>query len=1523
MSFSASSLFVANRCMLEDETLVRHVSWSQADPVGAIMASTFDKNDREIHQVLFINNEGGLLKNSSVTHTHEATVLSWQPNSRILAIGWGDGMISCWSVDGRIRPSSTFSNTSQHMSNIKVLEWNPAGKRLVSGDGNGLVVVWAVDARGTLTPTRQYRKKGEIMSITFCHLTMKADGPRKPAIESSFSPSFFFGTSRGGLVYADDLGNCADVHQLSSSVDTLMFFQEASRLVIITRSLMLIQYQVSDDGKVSRISQVKLSVAGDIVEKGLRSVVWAGPGILAAACHEKMVRLFDIAADETYNISLSALGDMVERGDRVVAVAFSPIDRYLAIGTKGGVIAIWKFTGQPRDVSLKGGHIATPTSQGDWVLHHKAILKSSVTKLEWGGGQGTLAVVTEDGCVVLGENTLHNSIDGDLAILQTDTHEVSVFIKGDSWAEKPGILISGIASAQTCFVIWSGKRARVYRYDPQLRRCEAMETFETPTKCIAIADSTHLADESLFVADAQVVRVLTFAGTQKGSVSFSEAEGNPTHLDIKGRYLAIMTDRNIVKVMDVHTPTKPKPVGSAGKFEVEAIGVSPTGVTPHADTPAFGAYFSFFPNVPVTSTASKPTMQVRCVKVNCDGSRVAILADRVEGALRVRHPDSRLHVYDRSKGGVNSYDFESQGRCPVSVFWDAHDDRLLCVEAVKTGSSASKESGANGFNSRVSGDSSENEVEIVMFFATSDHGILLQDSFPKKMPFGSLIGIECPNIYFRSAPPPIGEDGLPVRSPVADLKVCTKVMRDFVGLETEVDDESRLALLEFSFNLTLGRLDDAYRAVKTVDSPSIWENMAQMCVKTRRLDVAEICLGHMGHARAASALRDAKNEGCSNEACIGILAIHLGLLDDAAKLFREAKRSDLLNRLYQSAGLWEKAIDVASANDRIHLKTTHFHYAKHLESIGNVDGAIKNYELSETSRNEIPRMLYTLGLMGDLEDYVHRSADKDLLKWWAAYLESKGKYDKARRYYSKANDFLSLVRISCFKGDFATAAEIVGETQDKAAAYHFARQLELKGEVSQAIQYYASSGCYNQAIRIARANDLDTDLMRFALKSTSSLMLDCAAHFEAKGDMDKAIQLYHKGGDLAYALDLCFRSAGSSGKSKSQQSQAIFDMLNNIAADLGTNTSPQTLARCAEFLVQHKQYERAADLYIMAKRIPQAIDMCFTYKVDISEEMLDKLTPPDTADPQEKKEALKDLAKALKRQGSYLLASKKYTQAGDRVRAIKCLVRSGDTKAVIQFASISRTSEIYKLAANYLQQMNWRESAEIMKAIITFYTKAKAYEQLAGFYDSCAQVEIDEYRDYEKAHGALREAVKQLGKAEDNGGGYIGQMTQEMNHRISLIDRFVQARKASKREPLVMVSICEALLKEGNLEEAIRVGDCLAMLVEHYHSAGNMKEAYKNMQDMEGRGIALHPYIDGSILNEVCAAMGVKSAPSSPEFKPKASGNHSATKYDSKHGDDEDLAEMDEEIGEDLDDDDEQKEQAKPQWGRGYAAPRK
>ena len=39
-------------------------------------------------------------------------------------------------------------------------------------------------------------------------------------------------------------------------------------------------------------------------------------------------------------------------------------------------------------------------------------------------------------------------------------------------------------------------------------------------------------------------------------------------------------------------------------------------------------------------------------------------------------------------------------------------------------------------------------------------------------------------------------------------------------------------------------------------------------------------------------------------------------------------RYDMLNKLYQDSGQWNKALDVCENNDRIHLRNTYYNYAK-------------------------------------------------------------------------------------------------------------------------------------------------------------------------------------------------------------------------------------------------------------------------------------------------------------------------------------------------------------------------------------------------------------------------------------------------------------------------------------------------------------------------------------------------------------------------------------------------------------------
>ena len=131
---SGSSLFYESGPRLDKDVFVQQLAWSNVDPLAALACNACDDRGREIGQIVFINNEGTLLNTAPISHPCDASVMAWQPNGRILAIGWNDGMVSCWLVDGKNRPTCTFSNNSQHNSVISVLKWNPFGKRLVTGD---------------------------------------------------------------------------------------------------------------------------------------------------------------------------------------------------------------------------------------------------------------------------------------------------------------------------------------------------------------------------------------------------------------------------------------------------------------------------------------------------------------------------------------------------------------------------------------------------------------------------------------------------------------------------------------------------------------------------------------------------------------------------------------------------------------------------------------------------------------------------------------------------------------------------------------------------------------------------------------------------------------------------------------------------------------------------------------------------------------------------------------------------------------------------------------------------------------------------------------------------------------------------------------------------------------------------------------------------------------------------------------------------------------------------------------------
>ncbi|KOO26905.1 intraflagellar transport protein 140-like protein [Chrysochromulina tobinii] len=720
----------------------------------------------------------------------------------------------------------------------------------------------------------------------------------------------------------------------------------------------------------------------------------------------------------------------------------------------------------------------------------------------------------------------------------------------------------------------------------------------------------------------------------------------------------------------------------------------------------------------------------------------------------------------------------------------------------------------------------------------------------------------------------LGGDALNAK--VAQIAISSDGTRVAACLQTQpggmeaLDVETRKALVDFSYFLTVGAMDEAHKAVKLVRSAAVWENMARMCVQTKRLDIADTCLGNMGHARGARAVRDVveahtRPDGTISEpeVCAAVVAVQLGMLKEAEQLYASCGRHDLLNTLYQASGQWEKALEIAEKEDRIHLKATHYTYARQLEAEGETMKAAEHFERSDTHRVEVPRMLFDSHQLPELKEFIDRTQDPELYTWWAQYAESNARFKEALTYYEKAADHLSIVRVLAFHNKLERAAEVVNASNHSGAAYHLAKQYEQKAAseqgtsaeralIQQAIQFYQRAGRYNHAIRLAKAHDLASELNVIASSSNPKLAADTAAYFEKNGQPDRAVQLYQQGGQLAKAVELCFRFS-------------LFEQLSAISEKLPPDSDPALITRCAEFFLDHGQWDKTVTLFAAAGQCAKAIDLCIMHNVTLTEPMAEKLAPELGQKGAETEELLNSLrlkvAKVLKRQGNYHLACKMYTQAGDKVKAMKCLLRSGDTQKICYFAGVSRNRDIYILAANYLQNLDWKADPEIVKNIVQFYSKAKALDSLAAFFDSCAQIEIDDYRDYEKALGALREAHEWMGKARvQDKDAKVASLAQ----RISHVEAFVRARKTVKTEPEETVRLCFQLLDEPTVEHALRVGDVYALMVEWFYSQRQMEQAYNLIEKMVARSIVLAPYLDQEMIAAICASMGA-AVPHDPQ----------------------------------------------------------
>ncbi|ORX82074.1 hypothetical protein BCR32DRAFT_327034 [Anaeromyces robustus] len=865
----------------------------------------------------------------------------------------------------------------------------------------------------------------------------------------------------------------------------------------------------------------------------------------------------------------------------------------------------------------------------------------------------------------------------------------------------------------------------------------------------------NINDQELFIADGLKIDICNFQGTVKQSIVGLESEGEICSIHSANNYLVVGTSNKCLKIIDT------------SKREAKVM------------------YTKIFDDLDVECISS--------VKCSYTGNYISFMNSSSVN-------DNKLYIYDNEKAIAMNIDFSELGLKPINYIWDSVDHRLLVCEVEQIFSIEN--------DHQIKREQSKCN-EILFLYISPENKILIHSRVP--INDCKFIGSSVPFIYLMKKKSDNGDNNN------SEIVLEKQIMKGYAGVDCN-DTTIIKHMIDFCYYITIGNLDEAFKSVHMIKNKEVWENMAKMSIKTKRLDVASICLGNMGNAVAVQALNELSNEEC-NDVKLATIAIYLEMYDEAEKLFISAKAYDKLSQLYQARGKWEKAIDIVTSYNKINIKPTYYNYGKYLEEMGDYNGAIKAYEKSGNSNFEIPRIF--LKIIKDenkLKEYVENSTDKSIYKWWAQYCELKSDFEEAIKYYQKANELSLAVKVLCSSGKLNEAIKLAESANNPAADFHIGRQYENQRNIKEAIKFYSNAKCYSYAIALAKDYKLETDLMQLALKSTPELMIDVARYFEdVVHEYDKAINLYYKGENISKALDLCF---------KHQQ----YELLGDIIMSFDDNIDISTLKKCIDYFLKKKDYEKAIHLYIKAGQYEDAIDLCLAHNVIITEEMADNFVESD--DPKKNKEINLKLAKACLQQKSFHLACKKFTQIGDRLSAMKSLLCSGDTEKIIFFANVSgpKQKEIFILAGNYLQTLDWRNNASITKNIIQLYTKGKAYDSIAKFFESCAQVEIDDYQNYQEAVKALNEAKKYLEKIKTNEDDSkfitVDKNILNIDKRIALINQFIKAKECGKNNNIEeMMRICQDLLKEDLSDSYLNIGDIYALMIECAFINGNLNEA--------------------------------------------------------------------------------------------------
>ncbi|XP_075591572.1 intraflagellar transport protein rempA [Dermatophagoides farinae] len=531
------------------------------------------------------------------------------------------------------------------------------------------------------------------------------------------------------------------------------------------------------------------------------------------------------------------------------------------------------------------------------------------------------------------------------------------------------------------------------------------------------------------------------------------------------------------------------------------------------------------------------------------------------------------------------------------------------------------------------------------------------------------------------------------------------------------------------------------------DNYELWRLMARKCVMEKNIDWTFICLAKMGNVGLVRTLRqEMATQNGHHQIVLFLMMIHLDLIEESEQLLLEIEPSQRC-KLYCLQEKWPKAFECA---DKIELKNLHYQYGKQMEMENRIMDSINYFERADNV-GEIVRMLFENENIVDLKNYClkkkNEKYDTKLVSWWGQYCESQCDHSKALEMYRLANDHYNLVRLLCHLGQKDKAIELVddylqqrsdeiklndnidddhdgsgSETPEMTGAILFLGKHLESIDSLQSIDYYLHCSAIRHAIRVCIAYEHYDKLVMIAIKYLT--MNECRniikRYFPLQNDFqDKMVSeenmamLYYKADLIKQAILFAIKYRLWPFLRRCLQEELEKDERRFISGQ-------DEIDLIIEYLREDNSIvDIVIDLILLSSNQEQfdsITQLIHQFGIDLNDQIMEKLEQ-FVSKHSNNQSLMNTIAELCLEKGNYQLAAKLYNKIGKRVDSIKALIRTGQSDKIIQFANVARDRTVFKLAANFLQTINYEDTDQVIR----FYTKAQAEDELARYRETLQQ----------------------------------------------------------------------------------------------------------------------------------------------------------------------------------------------------------